>query len=412
MGEVVAGQDTRVLFFSSFTVTPATGGGNIVYNLLEPAPEGWEVFYASPGTYPPHMAPFPEISARVLSYPEEATPFLSSLQEGRMRNVLRGVKETLHLNSLVARVNTNKTRGQVLEQLSRHVMEVRPDVLLVAPQPLRDVMVAAEVSDRFDLPLVAWFMDDYYKDRFSRANLKTLWNRAHSRFVISESMGESFSRLYGGDYEVLAHSIDYPSEYPPSAENPDGRLRILYAGSVNQYYTPTMKLALREFAGLGDWVALDIYTGDDLPEEGYGASEASWRKFPLIKSGNLVQRLHRYDVLLLLSNFERKWRVTAETAQASKLAEYMASGRCILAYGPEYAENVRYVKRHGIGEVVTSTKPGALRGALLSLAEDPERRRAFGERAYLFGREHRDRAKNHDRLWRALNEATRARSNR
>jgi glycosyltransferase involved in cell wall biosynthesis len=407
MGEVLAGRKIRVLFFSSFTVSPTTGGGNIVYNLLEPAPEGYEVFYAGPGTYPPHMAPFPEIRSRVLAYPEEATPFLGVLREGKLRNALRGLKEVLRLNSLVVRMNTNKTKDQVLERLSQQVEELRPDVLLVAPQPLRDVIVATEVSERFDLPLVAWFMDDYYKDRFSRANVNTLWNRAHSRFVISESMGETFSRLYGGDYEVLAHSIDYSREFPTPTESPDGRLRILYAGSVNQYYTPTMKLALREFAGLGDRVSLDIYTGDDLPE---GDSEVFWRKFPLIKSGNLVQRLREYDVLLLLSNFERKWKTTAETAQASKLAEYMASGRCILAYGPEYAENVRYVKRHGIGEVVTSAKPGALRETIQTLSRDPARRRELGERAYVFGRQHRDRAKNHDRLWRALREATRTRS--
>lgn len=406
----MADREIRVLFFSSFTVAPTTGGGNIVYNLLEPAPEGCEVFYAGPGTYPPHMAPFPEIRSRVLAYPEEATPFLGGLREGKLRDVLRGLKEVLRLNSLVTRVNTNKTREQVLDRMLGQVEELRPDVLLVAPQPLRDVMVAAEVSDRFDLPLVAWFMDDYYKDRFSRVNVKRLWNRAHSRFVISESMGEAFSRLYGGDYEVLAHSIDYPGEYTPPAESPEGRLRILYAGSVNQYYTPTMKLALREFAGLGDRVTLDIYTGDDLPDEGYGDAEVSWRKFPLIKSGNLVQRLREYDVLLLLSNFERKWKTTAETAQASKLAEYMASGRCILAYGPPYAENVRYIERHDIGETVTSDEPGALRNAVLGLAQDPGRRRSLGEAAYLFGREHRDRAKNRDRLWRALLDAARARA--
>jgi hypothetical protein len=68
------------------------------------------------------------------------------------------------------------------------------------------------------------------------------------------------------------------------------------------------------------------------------------------------------------------------------------------------------VKRHDIGEVVTSAKPGALRETVLALSENPGQRRELGERAYVFGREYRDRAKNHDRLWRALREATRARS--
>lgn len=403
-------REVRVLYISSMVVTPATGGGNASYNLLEPHPEGAEIFYASLMSYTQQQPRFPDLEGRTRAYPGECLLLAPALREGRLRKSARDLKNTLRLSGAANRLNVRNKKDELTAWLLRQVEELRPDALMLCPQPVLDSVVCNEVMDKTRLPAVAWFMDDYYKDRFSRVNVKRLWNRAHSRFVISESMGEAFSRLYGGDYEVLAHSIDYPGEYTPPAESPEGRLRILYAGSVNQYYTPTMKLALREFAGLGDRVTLDIYTGDDLPDGGYGDAEVSWRKFPLIKSGNLVQRLREYDVLLLLSNFERKWSVTAETAQASKLAEYMASGRCILAYGPPYAENVRYIERHDIGETVTSDEPGALRNAVLGLAQDPGRRRSLGEAAYLFGREHRDRAKNRDRLWRALLDAARARA--
>ncbi len=404
-------QRTRVLFLSSMAVTPRTGGGNAVFNAVEPPPTGSEAFYATLLSGPLDETVFPELASRVRTFPRGVKYLLPAVKVGEARKRLRHVKNALGLEGLWTRLNVrNMNAPELAAWVVEKAGELRPDVFLLAPQSLLDVIVSNEVMDRTGLPAVVWFMDDYYKDCYSRARVKRLWNRAHTRFVISESMGETFSRLYGSDYEVLAHSINYPREYLPPPGSHEGRLRVLYAGSVNQYYASTMKLALREFAGLGDRVTLDVYTGDDLPDEGYGEAGVSWRKFPLIKAGDLVPRLREYDVLLLLSSFEHAWRATAETAQASKLADYLAAGRCILAYGPPYADNVRYLERHGIGEVVTSAKPGALREKLLALAADPERRKEIGERAYLFGREHRDRAKNHDRLWRALREAARARS--
>lgn len=398
---------TRALFFSSITVTPTTGGGNFVYNLLEPAPDGCEIYYAGPGTYPTHMAPFPELAPRVLAYPDEATPFMSGLPEGRVRDVLRDVKEALRLNSIVVRTNTAKTRDQVLERVSGQVEELRPNVLLACPQSLRDVMVATEVSDRFGLPLVVWFMDDYYKDRFSKARVRELWDRAGRHFVSSDTMRERFLQVYGGDPEVLLNPIRSPEPYSEPRTHPDGLLRVAYAGTVNSYYAGAMKQVLREVRGLGDRLILDIYTFDGLPED---IRDPAWRQRAPVGQEALIPRLKEYDVLLLLSSFERRHREIAETAQGGKLADYLAAGRCILAYGPPYAENVRYIERHDIGETVTSDKPGALRNAVLGLAQDPGRRRSLGEAAYLFGREHRDRAKNRDRLWRALLDAARARA--
>ena len=165
-------------------------------------------------------------------------------------------------------------------------------------------------------------------------------------------------------------------------------------------------MVLEELRGLEDQVVFDIYSPDELPPGWHSNTEdVPYRHFPPVAPSELIELLQHYDVLLLLSSFKPEDRVLAETSQASKLAEYMAAGRCILAYGPQYSDNVRYVQRHGIGEVVTSQAPGSLRESIISLANQPERRRELGERAYYFGREHRDKVTNSARVWRALSEA-------
>lgn len=400
---------TRVLFVSNIVVTPATGGGNFVYNVLEPAPKGSEIFYAGPASYPPHMAPYPGIVPRIRSYSVESEGLVPVLREGTVRKRLRSLKGTLRLEGLSLRLNAEKMKVPFAEHIVKDIEELQPDLLLFAPQPLLDVVVAGEISRRSGLPYAVWFMDDYYKDRYSKARVKELWRGASARFVSSDSMKEKFSTLYGGSCEVVLSPIRTPTEYLPPEPSSDGRLRVAYAGTVNDYYAAAMRKVLRELRGLSDRLALDVYTADPLPAEGL-ENDVPLRHRSLVLPDELVEKLRGYDVLLLLSSFEPEWRTVAETAQAGKMADYLAAGRCILAFGPQYADNVQYVRKHGIGELVTSDTPGALRATILSLLDEPGRRQELGKKAHKFGLEHRDRTKSHEYLWRTLIEAVGDRS--
>jgi hypothetical protein len=235
--------------------------------------------------------------------------------------------------------------------------------------------------------------------------VQEIWNNAQQRFVISEPMQEKYSELYEGGCEVLNNSVPFPERYSEPAARSDPRLRMVYAGGIHSAYKETIAMVLEELHSLGDEVLFDIYSPDELPPEWRSSTDVPWRHLPPIAPGELIERLQDYDMLLLPGPFDPEYREIAETSQSTKMADYLAAGRCILIYGPEYSENVRYVQRHGIGEVVTSQSPGSLRATVLSLARQPEHRRELGERAYLFGREHRDKATNSARLWQALYQA-------
>lgn len=379
-------------------VSPLTGGGNTTLNLLESDLRSGEIFYAAPKDHPLHWLPFPELLPRTCWFNNRFRP-VPPARGGRFRLVA-------YLNDvLILRLNDWLQKEKTIEDIMRCVRDLRIDVLLFCPQNTWiDVTVAPELVERIGLPSVVWFMDDYYKDEQSRRLAGEIWENAHQRFVISESMQEHYSALYGGECEVLNNSVTFPEHYPEPTERQDGRLRIVYAGAMNSYYANSMSAVLRELEGLDDRVEFDIYSPDKLPPELVAKTDIPWRHLPPVPATELGGLLQKYDVLLLLSSFDPEWRVVAETAQAGKMADYLAAGRCILAYGPEYAENVRYLKKYGIGETVTSQVPGALRETVLSLSQNPSHRRKLGEWAYHFGREHRDRGKNSDRLWQALAE--------
>jgi glycosyltransferase involved in cell wall biosynthesis len=393
-------------------VSPLTGGGNAVFNLLESYRPSWgEVFYTKPIYYRGYdSVPFPELSSRICWFLNTNRPF-SPLQPVY---IVRGINRLINnkiirrLNALIPGANDWVQRETAIRDIMECIKSLQIDMLLIALTTMWiDVAVAPELVKRSGLPSVAWFMDDYtelsWTDEYLRSCVRKVWDNARLRFVASEAMQEKFSELYGGDCEVLSNYVSFPERYsePPSRSDP--RLRIVYTGGIHSYYQESMAMVLEELRGLGDQVTLDIYSPDELPpEQPSDAEGVPWRHLPPVTPSEVIELLQEYDVLLLLSSFKPEHRTLAETSQAGKTGDYMAAGRCILAYGPEYSENIRYLQRYGIGEVVTSQAPGSLRASILSLASQPERRRELGERAYYFGREHWDKATNSARLWQAL----------
>ena len=366
-----------------------------MFNLLEPPPPGSEVLYASPGDHPLHWAPFPELAGRVCPF---TVPRWFSLP-GENRLALLRVA-----NRCGKRIHLRWARHAVVRQLLQHAKEHEIQQLLLCPQSLLDLTASLALMRKTRLPAVAWFMDDYYRSRSASRAAGKLWARVARRFVISEAMQERFTQLYGGECEVLNNSVSVPCFNPPK---PHGLpLRVAYAGAAHSYYRDTLSLVLYELAGLDGQVELDLYTCEELPPALTGTDCLPCRRRPVLPSPKLIERLWEYDVLLLLSSFRAEHRSIAETSLASKIADYLAAGRCILAFGPPYAENIRYAQRHGCAEVVTASRQ--LRPALLRLLHDPGHRRDLGARAYEFARERHDQRRNAPRLWRALFQANAA----
>ena len=373
------------------TVSPGSGGGNTVFNLLEPCRTGNNVFYATPSSFPSHWVPFPQLSGRICWF-DVPLPF-QLRGAGRIAFIRRA-------NALWLSLRGPSVRRSVVRQLRKHIRDTKTDVLLLCPQNMLDLAASTELLRSTRLPAVVWFMDNYFTEGSATALVGELWREARRRFVISEAMQQYFSGSFDGDCEVLNNSVPVPAYSPPTAI-PGAPLRVVYAGATHSFYLHSFMTLLNELRDLSAQVELDIYSHEGLPAN-FG-SQVSYRLLPPVPAAELVKKLRQYDVLLLLSSFKPEHRALAETSLASKVADYLVAGRCILAFGPDYCENVRYTNRNGFGEVATST--GELRRVVEALARDPERRRELGVRAYRFGQMRHNQATNSTRLWQALIEA-------
>jgi glycosyltransferase involved in cell wall biosynthesis len=384
---------TRVMYVSNMTVSPGSGGGNTVFNLLEPAPEGSEVFYAFPRNHPDHWTPFPELTDRISWF---STPIHTNHAAGLRK----------HVNRVTRAINNRLEKFRTISHLQNTIERKAIDLLLVCPQG--SIVETAKIVKGTHLPVISWFMDNYYTDGTSTSLVDQICKRSASVFVVSESMQRYFLERFDCTSEILNNSVTFPAFSPTSAFSDHRPLRVVYTGALHSYYNSAMLTVLSELGRLKRRVLLDIYSFEEPSSELAAANNGNCRYLPPVAAGDLVATLRKYDALLMLSSFRSEHRAIAETSLASKWADYLAAGRPIVVFGPAYAENVGYSLRHQFAEVVTSEDPGKLAAGLASLVDNDQRREVLAYRAFKHGLQKHNKAINRERLWSAIFQAAKS----
>jgi glycosyltransferase involved in cell wall biosynthesis len=96
------------------------------------------------------------------------------------------------------------------------------------------------------------------------------------------------------------------------------------------------------------------------------------------------------DVLVHAESFTYLSQRVTRLSVSTKIPEYMAMGKCILAFGPKDVASIEYIQNTGTGYVIDSTQKGEIDRVLKEIILRPEQREAFAKRALDIAK------KNHD----------------
>lgn len=380
----------RTLYMCAYPPSRGSGGAIILRNLFRdfPADRLWMLVSkrhlaldgAAGGllaaTYA--TAPWPEVSGRVI---------------WRLGFVVR-----MTLIPLIV--------AKAVRMVRRHRIEV-----IFAVQFYGEFYIAAYLAHLITgRPLYTYSMDEWLSNVQTHSRLlgwlaawlePRILRSASRRWVISDAMADDRQRRYGVDSDVLRHSVDIGAFARASAANPDhppgNDLVIVNMGtiySVNVDPFGDLLTAVRDIASdpSTPQFRVRLYTSQPLVGlAALGIQEGDLLEIGSASEHEVPQVLARGDILFLPLSFEPRWRRVVRDAFPTKLAEYLASGRSVLVYAPDYSTAARYVRQHECGLVVDTPDPEALSRALLDLAKEETLRKrlsAIGQRVAL---------RNHDR---------------
>lgn len=248
--------------------------------------------------------------------------------------------------------------------------------------------MAMTIAGERRIPIVTYLCDEFYfvkapKRPLERLRLKRLKGKMEALLgasrhlvVISPELAEAY-RVFGLPTTVLMTGAEIPAaEKPGGAEQPD---TLCYFGNIrcNRHHSlGEVGRTLDAINGeLGTAYRLKIYTAEQ--DERILAPLRAWDSVELAgfaAGAEYEKALTQAGLLLHAEAFDPDSVDRVKHSVSTKIADYLASGVPVVAYGPEGIASMAHLTRHDCA--LTAVSPEKLRETLLRAFTDPAERQS------------------------------------
>ncbi|HEY3287087.1 MAG TPA: hypothetical protein VGJ96_08205 [Gemmatimonadaceae bacterium] len=259
-------------------------------------------------------------------------------------------------------------------------------VLSVATHPVG--VALAERCRRF-APMVTYLMDDWVA--FDAGVPLVFDTRRRGRQLLRDSVAwlgispvllestRAFSEV-DRPAQVVHNPVRIGTGEPAALAAPrTGRFRVAYAGSVWPMHwdaVAAIAQAVKRRRDEGTDIEFVLFTGRYF----WDRYAADWRRWGVADGGlvpydALGDALGGCDLLLVASSFEPSQAHMSRSSVQTKVTDYMAAGRPILACGPHDSASNDFLRRHACALFAEDPAPtaidGVLRAAIAARADGP-----------------------------------------
>ena len=261
--------------------------------------------------------------------------------------------------------------------LEKAVQEFKPSVLLtVADNSLS--RLAYQVARRHKLPLAGLFLDwlpimkGHFGHRWTTPALsrwfRTLYGKCDLAFCTSDGMKEALGP-HSNCHVIYPmpgqHRI--PNEtWPPS----NGKFRLVYVGSVENFYGRMICSLIEKIEATNDLEIIVVGPNADWPEEILQRARTRGIYVGFKPPDEAARVLAGADALLVVMSFEPEHRLFMETSFTTKFLDYVAYGKPVILWAPNYCTPVRVAQRDGGAVVVDTPDADKVLSACHEIARD------------------------------------------
>ncbi len=338
------------------------------------------------------------------TFQEKMNPVVKNLYTSRREGGERkGLNKYIH-NAFVARFPLFIYAREKFWQFSdwksdflvEWIKEFSPDVLFFQGSScVFGYEIALWISNEFKIPLVLELTDDYTEGLYPWSLIEKINKRKYINIfkkailssnkviTISDYMSSEYSEKFGGNYTVLMNSVNRNIE----SNEPEG-VRLLYTGNVSlNRWTVLIKIgkALDEInKSFHLNCKLSVYTPNHLTEDIRRAltSIDSIEYGGSLNQQQLIEEVTKSNILVHVEAFNKKNKKITRLSISTKIPEYMASKRSILAVGPKDVASIRYLSDNKYAKVVDSEDIEMIKKGLIDLINIPGLRKKYIEKAY------------------------------
>ena len=207
-------------------------------------------------------------------------------------------------------------------------------------------------------------------------------------YCIGLSMQQHLKRKYCVESELQFPARQAFTSFPADTFNAN-EPRIVYAGNVEEYMSDCLAVLaamckadlLKRNHGISS-VCISIYSNmstDMIARLGLVDPRISIHGW--LPQEDLAKELQKADILFLPFSFEESQKAIVSTSLPTKIADYLASARPMLVFGPPYASITQYARDYGFAEIVQEHSPVALAKGIYAIVSSASYREQLKKNA-------------------------------
>ncbi len=287
------------------------------------------------------------------------------------------------------------------KKFKKWVDEFSPDAIFLASGDYAFLYrIALKTAKRKKIPLVISCMDDYYLH--NKNQHRFLGKFTHKRFMKQVRKTVAYSACLMCICEKMSNA------YAELFQKPCYTLHTPTALNAPLHSTPTNSIAYLGNLGYKRYESLveigrtlqalnlpqvprfvDVYTTEPRMEILQHLSEANGIRLHKAVPFEEVKTIMSQSLALIhTESFEEGPRRSVTYSVSTKIADSLASGTCILAYGPADIASIEYLNNHNAAFVATSNEE--LQTKLIELFTNQEARKAVRSNALRLAQENHD----------------------
>lgn len=280
----------------------------------------------------------------------------------------------------------------------------KPQCIFVAPGVAKFIYdFAIRIAKKLDIPVITYICDEYYfvkKPRFGldRLRLELLQRKIRKLIGVTDHLvviSEELKADYEKEFSVKTTTLMTGASSPVAdavkvcIEPKD----ICYFGNIRcNRFVPLGQIG-RTLDDInreqGKQYRLKIYTAEQDPQIlNSFADIACVELYSFVTGAEFDKALCEADLLLHTEAFDEASKDFTQHSISTKIADCLASGIPLVAYGPEEISSMRHLLRHRCA--ITSTSLDTLKSTLETALSDGSARRQAAENGLITAKEHHD----------------------
>lgn len=380
----------KVLIISHGVISKTTNGGKTLLNLFN----GWDKFKIAQLYFNPEI-PDNNLCVnyfRVMDKEVLGSVFGNKKEIGKILNeediqfdisdnrITSPKEEKLHTFARKRRSYIYVLRNLIWKfgkwnnsKLDAWIKKFKPEAIFyVAGSFTYSYDIAIYISERYKVPLISYFSDDYYinspfsftplgiinKIMFNR-KIKKIIRKSKTYLCINEKMANDYEIKFNKSPRVIMTPFTEINEY--NRKKSVDTIKIVYAGNVNlNRHEPVIRLAnaLALLNNNSQRIELIVYSGLK--------DQKMIRKLELagidfrgkINQNELINIYNSSDYLLHVESFKKKYISKTMYSTSTKIPDLLNSGTPIIAIGPNSVASIEYLEKESAAFIISNKNFG------------------------------------------------------